>query len=99
MDIEYWSREEDLPILGMLKNPKNKKLSVLKKLEEEYKPRGFRFAYTTNKKAWKRFRITEERSYALVMFADYFENNGTQRKKGDTEIVNTELWILDNLKS
>jgi len=99
MDIEYWSREQEVPVLGLMKKATKKKLSVFKEVKAQVEPAGFRFAYTTNLGAWERYHIAPDRKHALILFANYYEKNATFRNDGITELIYTDNWIMKKMNT
>jgi len=96
-DIVFWSRQQDLPILGLFKEPvDSRKKSLFKSVAKNFESgeSGLSFGLTTTDKAWKRYDLPEDESSAIVIHANYYEDDGEWRARGSTKIIYDSEWDL-----
>lgn len=99
-DIVFWSRQQDLPILGLFKEPVDKsKASLFKSVARNFEAgeSGLSFGLTTIDKAWKRYDLPEDESSAIVIHANYYEDDGEWRARGSSKIIYDSDWDLSKI--
>jgi len=99
-DIVFWSRQQDVPILGLFKEPvESSKESLFKVIANHFESSdsGLSFGITTLDKAWGRYDLPEDESSAIVIHANYYEEDGEWRSRGSTKIVYDSEWNLSKI--
>jgi hypothetical protein len=96
-DIVFWTRQQDLPILGIFKEPVDSSKDSLFRIianHFETSDSGLSFGRTTLTKAWDRYDLPEDTTSAIVIHANYYEEDGAWRSRGSTKIVYDSDWTL-----
>jgi len=99
-DIVFWSRQQDVPILGIFKEPvDSSKESLFKVIANHFESSecGLSFGLTKISKAWDRYKLPENQTSAIVIHGNYYEEDGEWRSRGSTKFVFNSDWDLSQI--
>jgi len=99
-DLVFWSRQQDVPILGLFKEPiDSSKLSLFKQIATHFESvnSGLSFGETKLEKAWGRYDLPEDETSAIVIHGNYYEEDGEWRTRGSTKVVYNSEWSVTNI--